>query len=235
LQAFHSLASNDQSKSIDRSHAAFESQQSLIRKMFVARYKQIVPVTWKIASSLIAILVSVSFVAILAPIAGASRDKSGVMACCIGKEAGHCDSGISDHKPPPPPPEPMCGLSSDLDAITIVAEPSPKSHSTRLTADSPSSPNLADSQVGAETDVVTQSPSVSKPCPMSCGACTATASRSLKRQKAAVQARTSHTSTPSAILCFENSTQFFSSNESWSHISPRGPPVTSLQPSLNQS
>jgi hypothetical protein len=91
--------------------------------MFVARSKHIVSMGREIASRLIAILVAVSFVAILVPIASASRDKASVMACCIGKEAGHCDSGLTAHKPPPSPPEPMCGLmSTSLDAIIIQTD-----------------------------------------------------------------------------------------------------------------
>ena len=203
--------------------------------MFVGRYKPTIPSGWVIASRLIAILVAVSFVAIWVPIGSASRDESGVMACCIGKEAGHCDSGISAHKPPPPPPEPMCGLTStSVDEITIVAEPATKSHDSRHIAESPSSLAGAESQAGAdsqtdaESRIVSKSPSVGKPCPMSCGACTATASRLQKRQKDFIQAWASRNSASQVMLRFENLSRVFSSNESWTHISPRGPPAISL-------
>lgn len=81
---------------------------------------------------------------------------------------GHCYSGLTAHRPPPPP-EPMCGfMSTSLDAITIVAEASPKSHHS---AESSSSLAGAESQVGgdsqtdAETKGTAESPSISKRCP----------------------------------------------------------------------
>lgn len=169
--------------------------------MFVARYKQIVPLTRALPSRFIAILVAVSFVAMLVPIASASRDEGSVMACCIGKDADHCDSGLTTHKPPPPPSEPMCGL-------TPAAE----------------SQAGADSQTDAETVVAAESVSIGKPCPMSCGACTATASRLQKRQKDFIQARTSHVPQLGATLRLENLSRVFSSDESRTQISPRGPP-----------
>jgi hypothetical protein len=204
--------------------------------MFVARYKHRIPSGREITSRLLAIWIAISFIATVVPIASASWEKSGVMACCIGKEAGHCDSGLTGHRyPPPPPPEPMCGLTStSLDSITIVAEPATKSHNSRHSAESPSSLAGAESQAGgnsqtdAETRVTAESPSIHKPCQMSCGACTARASRLQKRQKDIIQAKTSHVFASGAILRFENLPRVFSSDQSWTHISPRGPPATSL-------
>src|SRR5215217_7008148 len=72
----------------------------------------------------IAILVALSFLTTLVPIAGASAGKSNAMPCCVGKAAGHCDSGLVAKSPQPK--EPMCGLHTDVgedDGITIVAEP----------------------------------------------------------------------------------------------------------------
>ena len=189
----------------------------------------------EIVSRLIAILVAVSFFAILVPIASASRDKSAVMACCIGKEAGHCHAKLTKHRPPPPPkPEPICGLTSkNLDAITIVAEPSTQSHTSRHSAESSSSLAGANSRAGAnsqtdaETKVTAESPSLNKPCPMSCGACTARPSRLQKRQKDIIQVRTVQSSAPRAMLRFENLSRVSSLDESWTHVSPRGPPVIS--------
>jgi hypothetical protein len=179
--------------------------------MFVARYKPIVPIARAIASRLVALVVAMSFVTILVPIAGASKDDAGVMACCIGMEAGHCDSGISAHKPPPPPPEPMCGLTStSLDEINPNGEP----------------PAGKNEQADAESGIVSKSPSVRKPCPMSCGACTTTASRLQKRQKDFIQAGTSRISRPEAALRFENLSPVFSSSERWTSISLRGPPLS---------
>jgi hypothetical protein len=162
-----------------------------------------VPPGRELASRVIAIMLAVSFAGVLVPIASASRDKANVMACCIGKEAGHCDSGLTAQKPPPPPPEPMCGLTStSLDAVTIVAESSTEAEN-------------AESEVTA---------SVSKPCPMSCGACTATTSRLQKRQKEIIQVRKFHSSSSQVILRFENPAHVFSSNQSRTGASPRGPP-----------
>src|SRR5829696_3741324 len=66
-------------------------------------------------------------------IGNASLNTASTMPCCVGKAAGHCDSGIAAKKLPPPPAEPMCGLDNaarDDDGITIVAEAeSPHSHS----------------------------------------------------------------------------------------------------------
>jgi hypothetical protein len=203
--------------------------------MFLASDKYFVPLGRGIARRLLAITIALSFFAMLAPIAGASWDKSGVMDCCIGKDAGHCDSGLAGHKPPPAPePEPMCGSTTrNLDAITIVAESSTHSHNSRRNAES-SSQAVAESKAGAETkadaesNASVESASLSRPCPMNCGACTASTSRSQKRQKDIIQARTFHYSAPGALTRFEHLSCVFSSNESWTNPNPRGPPATRL-------
>jgi hypothetical protein len=202
--------------------------------MFVESCKHIVSLGRGIASRLLAITIALSFFAIWVPIVTASWDKSSVMACCIGKEAGHCDSGLTTHKALLPPPEPMCGLTpGSLDAITIVAGTYPKSHHTRRNAESSSSLASAESHAGVDLQTVAEtksaeSPSLSKPCPMSCGACTTTASRLQKRQKDFVKARMFHTPGPRGMLRFENPSRVFPSNELWTSITPRGPPDTSL-------
>jgi hypothetical protein len=177
--------------------------------------------------------IALSFFAIWVPIATASWDESSVMACCIGKEAGHCDSGLTTHKALLPPPEPMCGLTpGSLDAITIVAGTYPKSHHTRRIAESSSSLASAESHAGVDLQTVAEtksaeSPSLSKPCPMSCGACTTTASRLQKRQKDITRV-TFQTPGPQTMSRFENRSRVFSSNELWTPITPRGPPDTCL-------
>jgi hypothetical protein len=204
--------------------------------MFVVSNKHFVSAGRGIASRLLAITIAVSFFAMLVPVASASWEKSGVMACCIGKEAGHCDSGLAGHKPSPPPkPEPMCGLTSEnLDAIIVVAEPSTHSHNSRRSAESSSSQAGAETLAGAETEadaeskVSVESASLGRPCPMNCGACTASTSRFQKRQKDIIQTRTFHHSAPRSITRFEHLSRVFSSDKSWTHINPRGPPVTSL-------
>src|SRR6185503_7146130 len=93
--------------------------------MFIARYKQIVPLRRKVARPFVAITIALSFIATLIPVASASLTKSSMMACCVGKTAGHCDSGIAAKKVPPPKSEPMCGLHGaemEDDGITIVAQ-----------------------------------------------------------------------------------------------------------------
>jgi hypothetical protein len=202
--------------------------------MFLASHKCFVSIGRGIARRLLAITIALSFFAMLAPIAGASWDTVGVMACCIGKE-GHCDSGLAGHNPPPPTePELMCGSTTrDLDAITIVAEPSTHSHNSRRNAES-SSQAVAESKAGAETkadaesNASIESASLSRPCAMNCGACTASTSRSQKRQKDVIQARTFHNSSPGALTRFEHLSRVFSSNESWTNLNPRGPPATRL-------
>jgi len=63
----------------------------------------------------------------------------------------------------------MCGLTSQsLDAITIVAEASTNSHNSRRNAESPVG---AESQAGADSKASVEPASLSRPCPMNCGAC----------------------------------------------------------------
>jgi hypothetical protein len=192
--------------------------------MFVASYRhnQIVSMGRDVLGRLLAITIALSFFAMWVPIAGAAWGKSGVMACCIGKEAGHCDSGFMAAEPPPPPePEPVCGShSATSDSITIVAEPYTDSHT---------SSRNAEIQDNAESEATVESASLSRPCPMDCGACTASTSRVQKRQKDIIQAKTFHSSAPGAITRFEDLSRVSSANESWTNINPRGPPATSLR------
>ena len=152
--------------------------------MFVARYTPPIPSARDIARRFVTIWISVSFFAILVPIASASRDRS-VMACCIGKKADHCHAKLKSRAG-------------------------------------------GNSQTNAETRISSKSPSVGNPCPMSCGGCTATASRLQKRQKDFIQPRTSHISRQRAMLRFENPSRVCSSNKGWTDVSPRGPPAVFL-------
>ena len=104
--------------------------------------------------------------------------------------------------------------SENLDAITIVAEPSTHSHDSRRNAES-SSQAVAESKAGVETktdaesSASVKSASLSRPCPMNCGACTASTSRLQKRQKDLIQARTFHHSALGVIsraskICHES-------------------------------
>lgn len=156
--------------------------------------------------------VALSFLTPLVPIAGASANKANTMPCCVGKAAGHCESGIAAKKPPQPK-EPMCGLHDDSeenDGITIVAEPT---HTESHKASAPSS-----SQAAAE------SASLSQPCHMDCSACLASSTRQQNRERGVVLSTTSQTPLPSTFSSFENSPLLFSSNQDWEQTSPRGPP-----------
>ena len=164
-------------------------------------------------------LVTLSFFAILVPISSASSDKSNAMACCVGKAAGHCDSGIPAEKIPPPPREPMCGLDNsefEDDEITIVAEPSHKESHDSL------------SQTAETTSHAAESTSVSKPCQMVCGTCSSASSRQQKREKGIAQVRERHTSPSSSISRLEDLPLVITSDENWPRTIPRGPPASSI-------
>lgn len=160
--------------------------------------------------------VALSFVAPLLPIANAS---SNTMPCCAGK-AGHCDSGITPKRVPPPTSEPMCGLKEatmENDGITIVAKPvhTQSQHSHSRNAETSSSQPAAESA------------SISQPCHMDCGACAIASSRQQKRERGVVQPSAERTQPLTLLLQFESQPLFFSSNEDWDRISPRGPPNSS--------
>lgn len=149
-------------------------------------------------------------------IANASLNEASTMACCVGKAAGHCDSGIVVKKVPPPTTEPMCGLEgAELadDGITIIAEPvveSPHSHSQTAEANS--------------TRAAAESASVSQPCQMDCGACLGSSTRTQKRERVLVQAFALQPSSPANSDKFNYQSLLFSSNAGWKQTSPRGPP-----------
>ena len=154
--------------------------------------------------------VALSFFAVLVPIASASSNKS-TMACCIGKAAGHCDSGIPAKRIPPP--EPMCGLdNSDLedDEITIVAEPS---HNESLHASQ-----------SASTHPAAEPLAISQPCPIDCGACTVSSARQQRRERGIVQPATYHNAPVTSRSDFDNLPFSWLSNADLEQASPRGPP-----------
>jgi hypothetical protein len=161
------------------------------------------------------LFVALSFIAPLLPIANASSD---TMPCCAGK-AGHCDSGITPKRVPPPTSEPMCGLKEatmESDGITIVAEPihSKSQHSHSRTAENSS------------TGPAVESASLRQPCHMDCGACATSSSRQ-QRERGLLTPGTEQTQSLTPLLQVESKPHFFSSNEDWEQISPRGPPNSS--------
>jgi hypothetical protein len=186
--------------------------------MFIARYKQIVALRRKAARPFVAITIALSFIATLIPVASASLMKSSTMACCAGKAAGRCDSGIAAKKVPPPKSEPMCGLHGaemEADGITIVAQPvaeSPHSHSHAAETNS--------SQPAAE------SASLSQPCHMNCASCAIAATRQYKRDRNTLQPATYQNASLTTLSFDEDQPLLFSSNGNWEHVIPRGPPST---------
>ena len=152
-------------------------------------------------------------------IANASLNKADTMPCCVGKQAGHCDSGIAAKKVPPPKSEPMCGLKDagiEDDGITIVAEPvveSPHSHSHAAETNS--------SQPSAESN------SLGQPCHMDCASCAASSARQQKRERSIVQPNRQQTSSVTTQSFYEEQVLLFSANENWQQASPRGPPSIS--------
>src|ERR1044072_2438848 len=186
--------------------------------MFIARYKQIVALRRKAARPFVAITIALSFIATLIPVASASLMKSSTMACCAGKAAGRCDSGIAAKKVPPPKSEPMCGLHGaemEADGITIVGQPvpeSPHSHSHDTETNS--------SQTAAE------SASLSQPCNMNCASCAIAATRQYKRDRNTLQPATYQNASLTTLSFDDDQPLLFSSNGNWEHVIPRGPPST---------
>ena len=162
-----------------------------------------------IARRFVAIIVALSFLVMLVPISTALASNPGSMPCCIGKSAGHCDSGLSARKRRQPKPEPMCGLKPTRinDDITIVAESS------------------ADAESQDSSTPALGSASLSKPCPMDCGACAGRSARQQKREKSAHSS--SPHNPPSTILWkLEARSTTLASNDDFERPSSRGPPIS---------
>jgi len=189
--------------------------------MFIARYRQIIPLRRKAVRPFVAITIALSFIATLIPVASASLTKASTMACCVGKTAGHCDSGIAAKKVPPPKSEPMCGLHGaemEDDGITIVAQPvaepshAESQHSHSHTAETNSSQPAAESA------------SLSQPCHMNCASCATAATRQQKRDRNTVQPTTYQNASLTTRSFDEEQPLLISSNGNWEHVIPRGPP-----------
>lgn len=195
--------------------------------MFIARYKHIVPGGRIIASRLVALTIALSFIATLVPIAIASSNKSSTMPCCVGKDAGHCESGIPAQKVSLPEPEPMCGLTTpeaENDGNTIVAEPSHIEfhHSQSQTAESGlSNAETSSSQSAAE------SASLSQQCHTDCCACVSGLARN-QRERGTAHANLRQSSPSKKLSYLEASPLLFLSDTDWEQTSPRGPPVSLL-------
>ena len=150
-------------------------------------------------------------------IVNASLNTANTMPCCVGKTAGHCESGIAAKKVPPPKSEPMCGLKGaelEDDGITIVAEPvveAPHSHTQTAEASS--------SQPAAE------SASLSSPCQMDCSTCATAATRQQKRERSVLLSSTYEAASVTTSSKYEDKSLHFSSSDNWPRTIPRGPPA----------
>lgn len=189
--------------------------------MFIARYKQIDSLRRKVTRPFVAITIALSFIATVIPVASASLTKWSTMACCVGKAAGHCDSGIAAKKVRPPKSEPMCGLHGaemEDDGITIVAQPvaepshAESQHSHSHAAETNSSQPAAESA------------SLSQPCHMNCASCATVATRQQKRDRNTVQPTTYQNASLTTLSFDEEQPLLISSNGNWEHVIPRGPP-----------
>jgi hypothetical protein len=161
--------------------------------------------TLRFVSRFLAVFILSSFLVTLVPIA--STAAADTMPCCVGKAEGHCDSGLLAPQPPPPPvDEPMCGLASVLGRTSRSAETT-----------------AAHAHAESNSSQITAAESVGSPCQMDCGACATVSSRH-KRQKDLILARIADPAPSTTITRFDNPTFFYSSNENWTRINPRGPP-----------
>ena len=152
-----------------------------------------------IGSRLLACIVALSFLAILAPIGAASAKQQTVMACCVGKKAGHCDSGLSSKKSAP-----------QHDHNTIVADTGENgSHDSSL-------------RTAAE------STAVRNPCSPDCCGTVSTVRPQQKRERGTAQAKAHHHPPAAIVFATNNTPASVSSSGYLSQISPRGPPASLL-------
>ena len=183
--------------------------------------KRFGPIAISIAMRSLAVIVALSFFATLIPIGSAFAANSATKACCIGKAAGHCESGIIARKrrTPPPKREVLCGLKTahHHEVVTIVADSSdneqPHQHSSASTSETTSSRPAAESAA------------VRKPCHTDCCAGSVSAARQQKRERANIAGITRQHPPALIALRFETNTPRFAANENFAQTSPRGPPT----------
>lgn len=155
--------------------------------------------TISIVSRLLACLVALSFFAILVPVGTASAEKEAVMACCIGKKAGHCETALSSKKSAP-----------QHDQNTIVAD-ADETHSHDSSQHS-----------------AAESTAVRNPCNPDCCATTSTARSQQKRDRGTFQAKVQNHAPAAVLVVAGNTPSSVSANDYWAQISPRGPPSSLL-------
>lgn len=149
-----------------------------------------------LVSRLLACLVALSFFALLAPIGTASAEKETVMACCVGKKAGHCETGLSTKKPAP---------EHDHNTIVADADTSDAHDSSLRTA--------------------AESTAVRNPCNPECCATVSTVRPQQKRERGTVPAKVRHHVPAGILFSTDNTLSSVSANDYGAQISPRGPPA----------
>ena len=162
----------------------FDPQENRFRRLAIS-----------IVSRLLACLVALSFFAILVPVGTASAENETIMACCVGKKAGHCDSGLSAKKSAP-----------QHDHHTVVAD-----------ADDSNSHDASQHSAAEST-------AVRNPCNPDCCATVSTVRTQQKRERATAAAKVQHHSPARLLVITDDTPASFSSNDYWAQISPRGPP-----------
>ena len=152
-----------------------------------------------IASRLLAFFVALSFFAMLVPVGTASAEKETIMACCVGKKAGHCDSGLAAKKSAP---------QHDHDTIVADADDA-ESHDSSLRS-------------------AAESTAVRNPCNPDCCAATSAARSQQKRERGTTQAKVQHNPPAAILFVAGNTPSSVSADDYWAQISPRGPPSSLL-------
>jgi hypothetical protein len=152
-----------------------------------------------IASRLLACLVALSFLAILVPVGTASAEKEAIMACCIGKKAGHCETALSAKKSAP---------QHDHNTIVAEADETHSQDSSRRTA--------------------AESTAVRNPCNPDCCATTSTVRSQQNRERGTVQAKVQNHAPAAVLVVADHTPSSVSANDYWAQISPRGPPSSLL-------
>ena len=168
----------------------FDSTQNRFRRLAIA-----------IASRLLACLVALSFLAILVPVGTATAESEAIMACCVGKKAGHCETALSSKKSAP-----------QHDHNTIVAD-----------ADADETHSHDSSQRSAA-----ESTAVRKPCNTDCCAATSTVRSQQKRERGIVQAKVQHSEPAAVLFVADNTPASVSTSDYLAQINPRGPPSSLL-------
>jgi hypothetical protein len=155
--------------------------------------------TIAIVSRLLACLVALSFLALLVPVGTATAENEAIMACCVGKKAGHCETALSSKKSAP-----------QHDHNTIVAD-----------ADETHSHDSSQRSAAEST-------AVRNPCNPDCCATVSTVRSQQKRERGTVQAKVQHHAPAAIVFVAGNTPSSVSASDYWAQISPRGPPSSLL-------